>query len=161
MPQAGRLTHCWPRELYASWFGRLWHLVSQKKWDDSLFKPAEIEPGIRKVEQALALAEKLGDQDLVRSSRQLLAYCRLEQAGYRYISGLQPASSAGAQPEETSAERLTRFRTALGDYVEARLEVAGGFMAGSVLGTMKEQGLELEAELDRAHSPQPPAGPLP
>jgi hypothetical protein len=161
VPQAGRLEHCWPRDLYASWFGRLWHMVSEKRWDDSLFKPADIEPGIRKAEQALALAEKLGDRDLIRASRQLLAYCRLEQAGHQYISGLQAADPAAAAQTQAGAERLNLFRTVLRDYVQARLDVASGFMAGHVLDTMTKQGLELEAELDKAHLPQPPPGPLP
>ena len=161
MPQAARLESCWPRQLYSSWFGRLWQMVSARRWDESLFKPAEIEPGIRKAEQALALAETLGDQDLIRASRQLLAYCRLEQAGYGYIAGLQTTDPADAAQTPASDARLGLFRAALRDYVQARLEAAGGFMASGILEGMKKQGLDLEAEVDKAHRPEPPAGALP
>ncbi|NLF18050.1 MAG: hypothetical protein GX595_12495, partial [Lentisphaerae bacterium] len=123
--------------------------------------PAEIEPGIRKAEQALALAETLGDQDLIRASRQLLAYCRLEQAGYGYIAGLQTTDPADAAQTQASDARLGLFRAALRDYVQARLEAAGGFMASGILEGMKKQGLDLEAEVDKAHRPEPPAGALP
>ena len=71
-------------------------LAAAGKWDDTQFKPDEIEPGLQRAERALALAEEMGAPDLAVRSRLLLTYCRLEQAGYRLIAELQDRTPAGA-----------------------------------------------------------------
>jgi len=148
MPQAGRAQSCWSKS-GASWFGSLTNMVVQKKWDDAKFKPGEPEAGIKQSEQALALAEGLGGQDLIMQSRSMLAYCYLEQAGYRFISKLQDTTLAGEAKEKAVGEAFAQLKDALEKYVQARLDGTTSDLTAALAQIVKKQGVELEGELDK------------
>ena len=143
MPSASRLSGCWPYILSASWLGRLEIAVAERKWDEALLKPGEPEAGIAQCARALALAEQLGRRDLAADSRLLLAYCRLEQAAYRFVSRLADAESQGE-----AVRAFGELKESLNAYVQARLEDAADLMADSVVEAMKKQGRELKRRLD-------------
>lgn len=147
MPQAGRVGSFWIGD--RSWFISLTNMVAQKKWDETKFKPGEPEAGIKRSEQALALAEELGSQDLIMQSRSMLAYCRLEQAGYRFISKLQDTTLEGAAKEKAVGEAFVQLKEALKQDVQARLDIATSFMPDYAVNLTKKQGAELEGELDK------------
>jgi len=151
MPQAGRAHSCWSKSA-ASWLGSLTNMVAQQKWDDTKFKPGEPEGGIKQSEQALALAEGLGGQDLILQSRSMLAYCRLEQAGYRFISKLQDKALEGVAQEKAVGDAFAELKEALKKYVQARLDVLAGFLTDYTMNILKKQGAELEAELDKVNT---------
>ncbi|NUQ62320.1 MAG: hypothetical protein HUU20_07515 [Pirellulales bacterium] len=145
VPQAHRVVHCWSGDVWASWFSRLPEIAAKRKWDDSLFFPGEIEPGIRKAERAMVLAEGLGDRELTSATQVLLAYSRMEQAAYRYITGLSTASPQGNAEIEASFAGL---RDALDAYVQARAAAAGATVGSAPAPTTaKYHAAELEAVL--------------
>ena len=79
---------------------------------------------------------------MIRQSRSLLAYCRLEQAGYQFISKLQDAGLEGAAKEKAVGEAFAQLKEVLKQYVQVRLD-------GTTSDTAKKQGAELEGELDK------------
>jgi len=146
--QSGRLNACWPTA-GNSWFKNLTNMVAQKKWDDARFNnPEEAETGIKQSERALALAEELGGQDLILQSRLMLAYCRLEQVGYRFISKLHDPTLAGEAKEKAIWEDFAKLKEALQKYVQARLDVMASYMPDVQVNLAKKDGAELEGELD-------------
>ena len=154
MPQADRVDRCWPWPRYAgAWFKseNLTNMVAQKKWNETYFKPGEPEAGIKQSERALALAEELGGQDLILKSRLMLAYCRLEQAGYQFISKLQDTTLEGAAQEKAAGEAFAQLKDACHKYVQARIDVAvsSSFTGAWAMSVFEKRGLELEAELDK------------
>jgi len=67
-------------------------------------------------------------------SRVMLKYCRLEQAGYRFISKLQDTTLAGEAKEKAVEKAFAQLKEALKQYKQAR-----GVTPSS----------ELESELDK------------
>ncbi len=148
LPQANRLQACWP-QCGNSWFNNLAQMAAAGKWDDTQFKPDEIDPGLQRAERALALAEEIGAPDLAVRARLLLAYCRLEQAGYRLIAELQDRARTDAPRKTAADEAFARLKDAFNLYVQARIDALAGIASDYQSGVAKKQGAELSGELDR------------
>jgi hypothetical protein len=118
MPQAARMLVSWPGSLFESWFGCLKDMAARKQWDETHFRPGEPEAGIRQSERGLAMAGDLGEEECVKYSRMMLAYCRLERAAVQFIASLRDEALKG--------KAFERLREALTEYVRTRGIVAAG-----------------------------------
>ncbi len=141
MPQAARLPKCWP-QCGLSWFNNLAQMARAKTWDDSLVNPDELQTGVLQAAQALKLAETLNAPDLIAQAQLLLAYCRLEQAGYDLIASLSDQAPAGAARQAFNALQ-DRFNL----YLQTRLAANREYLSEYMQEQARKKGAELGANL--------------
>lgn len=120
VPQARRMMLCTPGHMFESWFGRLRLMARQRQWDGDLFQEDELTPGLQQSARGLALAGQLGEEDFLRNAQALHAYCRLEEAGYRFIAALGETGDNASARRESAGRACENLRSALEDYIPAR-----------------------------------------
>lgn len=141
VPQAARLPKCWP-QCGLSWFNNLAQMARDKQWDDSLVNPGEIKSGALQAARALKLAEALNVPELIAQSRLLLAYCRLEQAGYDLIAALSDHA-----PADAVRPAFDKLQDMFNLYLQARLAAKGEYLSEFMLEQTRQAGAALGNKL--------------
>ncbi|MDD5679540.1 MAG: glycoside hydrolase family 20 zincin-like fold domain-containing protein, partial [Kiritimatiellae bacterium] len=119
IPQVARELDCWTGKVFAStWLGNLPTMAAEKKWDNAFFTAEAAEQGVKKSEEAVALAVSMGAEDLAAEARRLAAYCRLELAGHYLVTALQNGA-----PGDAAAAALRQWQEAWNQYIESRKKV--------------------------------------
>ena len=127
-------------------------MAQAKKWDENQVNPVEIELGVKKSTQALALAEQLNAPDLIAQSRLLLAYCRLEQAGYDFIASISDKNLVVAERQKAIDKAFIQLKDVFNLYVQMKLDSMAGLVSDYKLDAAKKQGVELGRELEKARA---------